>query len=583
MFQVREQRARARWPAGLVLLVAAFALMSSATTSVARRTGADARAPHRAGGTRERRSTCRPAPQRRHRARHRARHRSRLRSRRGRDAARRRGCARGRPPASQPAPAQPAGGIHKIRHVVIIMQENRSFDSYFGTYPGADGLPRDANGNFTVCVPDPRAGNCQRPYHNAGDTNAGGPHYHQSAVADINGGKMDGFIRTVEQSQDLDTDKVSCTVAGHAPSCVDVMGYHDQRDIPNYWSYARHFVLQDHMFEPTNSWSVPAHLYMVSGWSARCSNPQQPSTCQTNLDFPDTDGVQSSNPLAQQLNGAALGIFTATDADNAPGSPVPPDYGWTDITYLLHKYGVSWRYYLTLGTEPDCASGAMTCAPRPQAVNTPEIWNPLPDFQTVHADGQLGNIVPDTQLFSDAASGSLPAVSWVIPSGDNSEHPFGTISRGQNHVTRVINSIMSGPDWRSTAIFLAWDDWGGFYDHVAPPNVDGQGYGLRVPAMVISPYARQGFIDHQTVSFDAYLKFIEDDFLGGRRLDPATDGRPDPRPVVRESLPVLGDLRRDFDFTQPARSPLLLAPGTPNFPGPAPLGEPQLPPAPGTG
>ncbi|HEV3228873.1 MAG TPA: alkaline phosphatase family protein [Solirubrobacteraceae bacterium] len=466
---------------------------------------------------------------------------------------------------------------------MIIMQENRSFDSYFGTYPGADGLPRDAHGNFTVCVPDPRAGNCQRPYHNAADTNAGGPHYHQSALADINGGKMDGFVKTVEQSQDLDTDKVSCAVAGHAPSCVDVMGYHDQRDIPNYWSYAQHFVLQDHMFEPTSSWSVPAHLYMVSAWSARCSDPQQPSTCQTNLDFPDTDGVQSSNPLAQQVNGAALGIFTATDADNAPGSPVQPDYGWTDITYLLHKYGVSWRYYLTLGTEPDCASGAMTCPPRPQAVNTPEIWNPLPDFQTVHADGQLGNIVPDAQLFSDAASGSLPAVSWVIPSGDNSEHPFGTISRGQNHVTRVINAIMSGPDWRSTAIFLAWDDWGGFYDHVAPPTVDGQGYGLRVPAMVISPYARQSLIDHQTLSFDAYLKFIEDDFLAGQRINPATDGRPDPRPNVRESLPILGDLRRDFDFNQPPRSPLLLPPGTPNFPGPAPLGEPQLPPLPGPG
>ena len=93
-------------------------------------------------------------------------------------------------------------------------------------------------------------------------------------------------------------------------------------------------------------------------------------------------------------------------------------------------------------------------------------------------------------------------------------------------MTNIINALMKSPDWHSTAIFLAWDDWGGYYDSVDPPAVDAQGYGLRVPAMVISPYARQGYIDHDTYSFDAYLKFIEDDFMGGQRLDPATDGRP---------------------------------------------------------
>jgi phospholipase C len=117
---------------------------------------------------------------------------------------------------------------------------------------------------------------------------------------------------------------------------------------------------------------------------------------------------------------------------------------------------------------------------------------------------------------------------------------------------------MRGPDWSSTAIFLAWDDWGGFYDHVVPPHVDANGYGLRVPGLVISAYARRGFVDHQTLSFDAYLKFIEDDFLGGQRIDPKTDGRPDPRPDVREDAPILGDLRKDFDFTKPPRRPLLL-------------------------
>ena len=118
---------------------------------------------------------------------------------------------------------------------------------------------------------------------------------------------------------------------------------------------------------------------------------------------------------------------------------------------------------------------------------------------------------------------------------------------------------MRSPDWNSTAIFLSWDDWGGFYDHVVPPHVDENGYGLRVPGLVISPYARQGYIDHQTLSFDAYVKFIENDFLGGQRLNPRTDGRPDPRPDVRENARQLGDIAAGFDFSQPPRAPAILA------------------------
>jgi hypothetical protein len=146
-----------------------------------------------------------------------------------------------------------------------------------------------------------------------------------------------------------------------------------------------------------------------------------------------------------------------------------------------------------------------------------------------------------------------------------SEHPPSRVSVGQAYVTRLVNAVMRSRDWPSTAIFLAWDDWGGFYDHVDPPKVDGAGYGLRVPAMVISPYAKRGYVDHQTLSFDAYARFIEDDFLAGRRLDPRTDGRPDPRPDVRETLPILGTLANDFDFTQKPRPPLILRP----FPGAA--------------
>ena len=129
---------------------------------------------------------------------------------------------------------------------------------------------------------------------------------------------------------------------------------------------------------------------------------------------------------------------------------------------------------------------------------------------------------------------------------------------------------MQGPDWNSTVIFLSWDDWGGFYDHVDPPQVDQNGYGLRVPGIVISPYAKKGFIDHQTLSQDAYVKFMEDLFLGSQRIDPATDGRPDPRPDVRENMPQLGNLLLDFDFSQTPRPPLVL----PLHPAPGPASLP---------
>ena len=154
-------------------------------------------------------------------------------------------------------------------------------------------------------------------------------------------------------------------------------------------------------------------------------------------------------------------------------------------------------------------------------------------------------------------------MSWITPSGPDSEHPPASVHRGQAYVTSVINAAMRSPDWNSTAIFLSWDDWGGFYDHVVPPRVDQNGYGLRVPALTISPYAKRGYIDHQTLSSDAYLKFIEDDFLDGARLNPSTDGRPDPRPDVRENAPILGNIETEFNFSQAPRPPVLLATNPP--------------------
>jgi phospholipase C len=216
---------------------------------------------------------------------------------------------------------------------------------------------------------------------------------------------MDGFVRTAEQQPSRGCSATNPPTPACLPSGTpDVMGYHDAREIPNYWSYASDFVLQDHMFEPVDSWSLPSHLYLVSGWSAHCS---------------------SSNP-ASCVN------------------------------------------------DPSQGAGAA----------------------------------------SRLKLKALPAA------------------------------------FRSCL----------FYDHVVPPAVDQNGYGLRVPALVISPYAKKGDIDHQTLSFDAYNKFIEDDFLGGARLNPATDGRPDRRPDVRENASVLGDLVSDFDFTQSPRPPCCCPP-----------------------
>ncbi len=437
---------------------------------------------------------------------------------------------------TEPLPPVPATGIHKIQHVVIIMQENRSFDSYFGTYPGADGIPM-VNGIPAVCVPDPSTGTCVRPYHDRHDQNLGGPHSAPNSIADINGGLMNGFIAQERNALGNCTIQFNPACAG-AKGVPDVMGYHNGADIPNYWTYARDFVLQDHMFEPNASWSLPAHLFMVSEWSAYCTRHADPTSCR--------NALQSPAAPPDFLRYRFL-------------TPGQPDYAWTDLTYLLHKYGVSWRYYVFQGSEPDCESNAaMSCAPVAQRARTPGIWNPLPYFDTVKQDQQLGNIQSLTDFYAAAKAGTLPAVSWINPNGRVSEHPPSLISTGQTYVTGLINAIMQSPNWNSTAIFVSWDDWGGFYDHVHPPVVDQNGYGLRVPGLLISPYARTGMIDHQTLSFDAYVKFIEDDFLGGQRLNPTTDGRPDPRPTVRENAAQLGNLTSEFNFSQPPIAPVLL-------------------------
>jgi phospholipase C len=510
--------------------------------------------------------------------------------------------------ASSAAPVSEAG-IQKIKHVVVIMQENRSFDSFFGTYPGADGLPAK-NGQFTVCVPDPRTGGCDKPFHDPSLVNGGASHSLAAAQTDIDGGKMDGFVKAAETLSGRGCGATNPpTPACEASNVPDVMGYHDAREIPNYWTYAGDFSLNDHMFEPVDSWSLPSHLYMVSGWSATCTSANSTSCtndpaqagsklratlgtlplafrqCMRAQGVTNVKSAKLTNQKVAAALSACLGTLTPAQreallnrigagggagANGGEGQQLGL-YSWTDLTYLLHKNNVSWAYYVQKGVQPDCDDNpdetASGCAPVAQGAGTPSIWNPLPSFTDVKSDGQLGNVQDLSHFYTAATDGTLPAVSWVTPSQPDSDHPPANLHTGQAYVTNLINTIMRGPDWDSTAIFLAWDDWGGFYDNVVPPQVDTNGYGLRVPSLVISPYARKGYVDHQVLSFDAYNKFIEDDFLGGQRLNPATDGRPDPRPDVRESEPILGNLAADFDFSQSPRPAVLLSANPP--PGPA--------------
>jgi phospholipase C len=454
-----------------------------------------------------------------------------------------------------PGPEKLAEARAKLHHVIVIMQENRSFDHYFGTFPGADGFPTDGNGNITVCVPlDPRqpALGCVAPFHDHAFVNAGGGHTYHDAIADIDNGAMDGFIfqQTGGQPGCHKPKPGFCPGIEHR----DVMGYHTAEEIRNYWDYAKTFMLQDHLFEPVVSWSFVSHLYEVSEWSAECKT-LDPFSCRTDVQL---KVAQYRRPRAKN--------FTLP---------------WTSIIWLLEHGKVTWKYYLGEGAAPNCADeDEGDCTTVTQKIGVPGAWNPFPFFSTFKdAEARrpgfaAHHVVPLTELTADLQNGALPSIAWLAPYAGISEHPPHDLRAGVAHVTSVVNAIMQSQYWNDTVIFISWDDWGGFYDHVLPPISDranGQvlGYGLRVPGLIISPWVKAGTIDHQVMSFDAYNRLVEDLFLDSERMDPNTDGRPDPRPSVRDALTTVtdrmtgaaipvGDLLNDFDFKQKPLPPLIL-------------------------
>lgn len=372
-----------------------------------------------------------------------------------------------------PSPGAPPG-IEKIQHVVWIIQENHSFDNYFGTFPGADGFPP------STCLPKlPGSRDCVAPFHMP----KGGPpcdlgHNWRAAHAAYNNSRMDGYV--------------------WAEGSPYTMGYYDERDIPNYWNYARHFTLCDRFFSSLNGPTLPNHLYCVAAQSGGL-----------------IDNVSSLEQLAE-----------VTDD--------PDGFSFPSMVTLFDKAKVSWKYYVeTIESRPD-----------PKEFTG---FNPLPGFKAIRDDpAKMAHLVDLKEYFRDLQEGTLPEVSWLIPNFIDSEHPpesVAPVAQGMWYVTKLVNALMESPSWKDSVIFLTWDDYGGFYDHVPPPTVDAFGYGPRVPTIVISPYAKPGHISHHIYDFTSMLKFIEERWSLQHLT--ARDGR-------------ANNMADCFDFEQKPNAPLII-------------------------
>ncbi len=326
--------------------------------------------------------------------------------------------------AAEPAPRTP------IRHVVFLMQENHSFDNYFGTYKGADGTPKN------VCMPrslsNPKKG-CERPVHLGNRSVLDLGHNIQTFQSQFHGGKMDGF-------QDV--------FSGQAIQGALPMGYYDDRDMPYYWNIADNYVLFDRFFSSAHAGSVWNHMFWVTG--------------------------SPGNPVFDSLPTKGTG----KDAKIVGFGKLPT------IFDRLQEKGISWKFYVQ-HYDPANTFRNRSSGDRGSQI----VWVPLLDYARYLDDPRLfSHIVPLEQYYIDAETGHLPAVSYIAPAG-SSEHPPGRIQAGQTFVRGLVTELQRSSAWSSSAFIWSWDDWGGWYDHVKPPAVDKFGYGFRVPALLVSPYA----------------------------------------------------------------------------------------------
>jgi phospholipase C len=396
-----------------------------------------------------------------------------------------------------------------IKHIIIIMQENRSFDEYFGVYPGVNGIPSGVS--LTI---SPKSTRTVSPYLETNTNPQGGPHSWEAAHESYDDGKMDGFVWT---------------------SGPNAMGYYDYHVLPFYWTYASNYVLFDNFFESVLSYSLPAHLYLVAGQSAGYVTGQAPP-------------VFDAKTIMEELQPAGISwkyyVGTTFPGQFSPASmnedPDPTD-NWVIGNVWLNDTG-----------NGEVAEGLGVQYVNPEAAPTTPVyglWNPLPHLSGIKNDPNLlSRDVPGSQFYADVQNGDLPQVSWVIPAEPVSEHPNAGPVLGQKYVVGLVNTIMQSQYWKDSAIFVVWDDWGGFYDHVPPPMIDQYGLGFRVPALLISPYARQNYVSHSLYEFSSFLTLIEDQF----RLKPLTN-----RDLTANSF------RDEFNFNQAPRSSLILDPNKP--------------------
>ena len=350
---------------------------------------------------------------------------------------------------SQATPSPEPDASTPIKHVIMLMQENHSFDNYFGTYPGANGIPEG------VCMPldpfDSKSTDCVQPFH-IGDTEVtleDPDHSTLTSRTQYNDGLMNGFVYA------LNTRNQDGRLA---------MGYYDGRDVPYYWNIADQYVLFDNFFSSAAGGSNENHMFWVA----------------------------ANNPTARE------GEQKQAELANMP-----------TIFDRLQAQGISWKFYVQ-NYEPKLNYRTVADFPGNRASQV--IWTPLLNFDRFIDDPELASHIVDlSEYYDDLKNGTLPSVAYLVPSGP-SEHPPSNILSGQRFVRTLIQSLMQVDYWKDSAFVWAYDDWGGWYDHVPPPQVDEQGYGFRVPALLVSAFAKTGFIDHTQLDYTSVLKFIEENW-----------------------------------------------------------------------